>query len=348
MRALRHAAIAAVAIVAAWGAAAPPALAQTGAQTGDTSGKRIAMSNNYAGNSWRQAMLASWQKAGDAAVAAKQLKEVRSFTTAENQATEQAAQIQNLTLQGYDAIVVNASSPTALNGAIKQACDAGIIVVVFDSSVTEPCAYVVGVDFRRMGAMQVEYMAGRGLKGNLLEVRGLAGGFVDEEIHAGITEALKTHPEFKVVSSVHGNWTQTVAQKEVAGVLPTLPEIAAVVTQGGDGYGTAQAFRAAGRSIPAIFMGNREDELTWWKQQRDANGYQTMSAAISPGCSTFALWVAQQVLSGAKVPKRFVLPITVVEQATLDENLKLTAPGGVTTINYSQQDVIDFIAKLKG
>ena len=343
MRALRHAVIAAVA-VAAWGAAAPPARAQAG----DTSGKRIAMSNNYAGNSWRQAMLASWQKAGDAAVAAKQLKEVRSFTTAENQATEQAAQIQNLTLQGYDAIVVNASSPTALNGAIKQACDAGIVVVVFDSSVTEPCAYVVGVDFRRMGAMQVEYMSGRGLKGNLLEVRGLAGGFVDEEIHAGITEALKAHPEFKVVSSVHGNWTQTVAQKEVAGVLPTLPEIAAVVTQGGDGYGTAQAFRAAGRPTPAIFMGNREDELTWWKQQRDANGYQTMSAAISPGCSTFAMWVAQQVLSGAKVPHRFVLPITVVEQATLDENLKLTAPGGVTTINYSQQDVIDFIAKLKG
>jgi len=342
MRALRHAAAIAAVAVAAWGAAAPPAWAA------DTSGKRIAMSNNYAGNSWRQAMLASWQKAGDAAVAAKQLKEVRSFTTAENQATEQAAQIQNLTLQGYDAIVVNASSPTALNDAIKQACDAGIVVVVFDSSVTEPCAYVVGVDFRRMGAMQVEYMAGRGLKGNLLEVRGLAGGFVDEEIHTGITEALRAHPEFKVVSSVHGNWTQTVAQKEVAGVLPTLPEIAAVVTQGGDGYGAAQAFRAAGRPIPPIFMGNREDELTWWKGQRDASGYQTKSAAISPGCSTFALWVAQQVLAGATVPKRFVLPITVVEQDTLDENLKRTAPGGVTTIDYLQQDVIDFIAKLKG
>lgn len=338
MSAMRNIALAAALLASA------PGLASAA----DTSGKRVAMSNNYAGNSWRQAMLASWEKAGKAAVAGKQLAEVRSFTTAENQATEQAAQIQNLTLQGFDAIVVNASSPTALNGAIKQACDAGIVVVVFDSSVTEPCAYVVGVDFRRMGAMQVEYMAGRGLKGNLLEIRGLAGGFVDEEIHAGITEALKSHPEFKVVSSVHGNWTQTVAQKEVAGVLPTLPEVAAVVTQGGDGYGAAQAFRAAGRPTPAIFMGNREDELTWWKQQRDANGYQTMSAAISPGCSTFALWVAQQVLSGAKVPKRFVLPITVVEQATLDENLKLTAPGGVTTINYSQQDVIDFIAKLKG
>ena len=318
-----------------------------GAQAADTSTKRVAMSNNYAGNSWRQAMLASWDQAGRQAVADKKLAEVRSFTTAENQATEQAAQIQNLILQGYDAIVVNAASPTALNGAIKQACDAGIAVVVFDSSVTEPCAYVVGVDFKRMGAMQVEYFASRGLKGNLIEIRGLAGGFVDEQIHSGIAEALKAHPEFTVVSSVHGNWTQTVAQKEVAGVLPTLPEIAAVVTQGGDGYGAAQAFKAAGRDIPPIFMGNRQDELAWWKQQSAGGDYMTKSAAISPGCSTFALWVAQQVLAGAKVPKSFQLPIMVVEQSTLDEALKMTPPGGVATKNYTQPEVVDFIANLK-
>ena len=36
-------------------------------------------------------MLASFDKMGKQAVAAKELKEVRSFTTAENQATEQAA-----------------------------------------------------------------------------------------------------------------------------------------------------------------------------------------------------------------------------------------------------------------
>ncbi len=67
-------------------------------------------------------------------------------------------------------------------------------------------------------------------------------------------------------------------------MLPTLPEAAAAVTQGGDGHGAAQAFRAAGRPIPPIFMGSREDELTWWKGQRDVGGYQIKSAAISPGC----------------------------------------------------------------
>ncbi|MGI4798699.1 MAG: substrate-binding domain-containing protein [Janthinobacterium lividum] len=317
------------------------------ASAADTSGKRVAMSNNYAGNSWRQAMLASFDKAGKAAVDAKQLKEVRSFTTAENQATEQAAQIQNLILEGYDAIIVNASSPTALNGAIKQACDAGITVVVFDSSVTEPCATIVGVDFRRMGQMQVDYMADRKLTGNLLEVRGLPGSFVDEEIHQGILAGVAAHPEFKIVSSVHGNWTQSIAQKEVASVLPTLPAVAAVVTQGGDGYGAAQAFAAAGHPLTPIFMGNREDELAWWKGQNTANGYETKSAAISPGCSTFALWVAQLIMSGEKLPKKFTLPIAVVDEAGLDDALKLTPKGGVTTIDYSLQDVKDFIAKQK-
>lgn len=80
------------------------------------------------------------------------------FTTAENQATEQAAQIQNLVLQGYDAIVINAASLTALNGAIKEACDAGVVVVTFDGIATEPCAWRVTVDFKETGYRQVKFL----------------------------------------------------------------------------------------------------------------------------------------------------------------------------------------------
>src|SRR5215217_9753423 len=187
----------------------------------ETAAKRIALSNNYAGNSWRQAMLTSWDTITKAAVESGVVAAADAFTTAENQATEQAAQIQNLILQGYDAIVVNAASPTALNGAIKEACDAGVTVVSFDGIVTEPCAWRVAVDFRKMGEIQVDYLAERYPQGgNLLEIRGLAGVFVDDEIHKGIEDGVKKHPNFKIVSSVHGDWTQEVAQKAVAGVLP--------------------------------------------------------------------------------------------------------------------------------
>jgi len=311
----------------------------------DTSGKKIALSNNYAGNSWRQAMLKSWEKVTSKAVADKIVAAADAFTTAENQATEQAAQIQNLILQGYDAIVINAASPTALNGAVKEACDAGIVVVSFDGIVTEPCAWRIAVDFKKMGSDQLDYLAQRLPEGgNVLEIRGLAGVSVDEEIHAGIVAGVSKHPQFKIVGSVNGDWAQTVAQKAVAGILPSLPEIAAVVTQGGDGYGAAEAFKAAGRPTPIIIMGNRHDELTWWKEQKDKNGYETMSVSIAPGVSTLAFWVAQQILDGQDVPKDLVVPFLRIDQENLEAALAATEPGGVANKEYTLEEAKAVIA----
>jgi len=315
-------------------ATALPALA-------DTSDARIALSNNYAGNSWRQAMLTSWETITGPAVEAGVVAAADAFTTAENSATEQAAQIQNMILEGYDAIVVNAASPTALNGAVKEACDAGIVVVSFDGIVTEPCAWRIAVDFHEMGRGQVEYLAGVLPEGgNLLEIRGLAGVFVDDEISAGIHEGVAQFPQFTIVGSVHGDWAQDVAQRAVAGILPSLPEIVGVVTQGGDGYGAAQAIAAAGRDMPTIIMGNRQDELTWWKEQKDASGYTTMSVSIAPGVSTLAFWVAQQILDGREVPQDLTVPFLSISQDTLEASLETTPAGGVANVEYSQDDAI--------
>ncbi len=306
----------------------------------DTSDKRIALSNNYAGNSWRQAMLRSWEKVASEAVENGTVAAADAFTTAENQVTEQAAQIQNLILQGYDAIVVNAASPEGLNGAVKEACDAGIVVVSFDGIVTEPCAWRIAVDFKQMGKDEVLYLSENLPEGGkLLEIRGLAGVFVDDEISAGIHEGVAETGKFEIVGSVHGNWAQDVAQKAVAGILPSLSDdIVAVVTQGGDGYGAAQAFKAAGRDIPVIVMGNRHDELTWWKEQKDANGYETMSVSIAPGVSTLAFWVAQQVLDGADVPKDLTVPFLRIDQDNLEDNLANTEEGGVANVEYALED----------
>ena len=324
--------------------AAVAAIALPTASFADTSDKRIALSNNYAGNSWRQAMLTSWATVTEPAVAEGIVAAADAFTTAENQATEQAAQIQNMILQGYDAIVLNAASPTALNGAVKEACDAGIVVVSFDGIVTEPCAWRIAVDFHEMGRVQVDYLAGRLPDGgNLLEIRGLAGVFVDDEISAGIHQGVSENSQFTIVGSVHGDWAQDVAQRAVAGILPSLPELVGVVTQGGDGYGAAQAIAAAGRDMPIIVMGNRQDELVWWKEQKDANGYETMSVSIAPGVSTLAFWVAQQILDGQDVPQDLVVPFLRIDQDNLEENLANTQEGGVANVEYSLEDSIEVI-----
>src|SRR5258708_15182368 len=161
----------------------------SGTSSADTRWEKIVFTNSYGGNRWQQAMLKSYDLVTKTAVADHIVAAADVFTTADKEVPTQAAQIQNLILQGYDAIVINASSPDALNGAIKQACDAGIVVVSFDGTVTEPCAWRVVVDFKDMGRQEVEQMAKFQPKGgNLLEIRGLAGTSIDEAIHSGIAE----------------------------------------------------------------------------------------------------------------------------------------------------------------
>ncbi|GHB19928.1 ABC transporter substrate-binding protein [Salinicola rhizosphaerae] len=318
------------------------AQAQDGASTAD---KRVALSNNYAGNSWRQVMLQSFDETAKQAKARGIVAEADSYTTSENQATEQAAQIQNLILQGYDAIIIDAASPTALNGAVQEACDAGVTVVSFDGIVTAPCAWRIAVDFEEMGRQQVDYLASRLPDGgNLLEIRGLAGTSVDEQIHAGIEKRVEAHDDFRIAGSVHGDWAQEVAQKGVSGLLPSLPDIAGVVTQGGDGYGAAQAFEAAGRDMPIIVLGNRQDELQWWQEQYADHGYQTLSMSIAPGVASLAFWVTQQILAGKDVPKDLTVPFLKVTQETLDSVLEETPKGSVANTIYTQQDAQSVIA----
>jgi len=309
----------------------------SGTAFADTSKMKIAFSNNYAGNSWRQAMLKSYEAVTSKAVKDGVVAASDIFTTADKEVPTQAAQIQNLILQGYNAIVINASSPDALNGAIKQACDAGIVVVSFDGVVTEPCAYRVVVDFKAMGKQEVEEMAKFQPKGgNLLEIRGLAGTSIDEAIHQGIAEGVKAHPDFKIVGTVTGDWDQTTAQKAVATVLPSLPAVVGVVDQGGDGYGAAQAFAAAGKPRPTIIMGNRQDELQWWKEQKEKDGYTTWSGSIAPGVSSLAFWVAQQVLDGRKdIPHDLLVPYLAFTQSDFEQVLPTIAKGGVASHEYT-------------
>ena len=107
------------------------ASAQDGVANGDTSKKRIALTDGFSSNAWEQSAWNSWKAVADQAVKDGVIAEQKIITGNDDPA-QQITQLQNLVLEGYNAIVIDAASPTALNGGIKDACDAGIIVVVYD------------------------------------------------------------------------------------------------------------------------------------------------------------------------------------------------------------------------
>ena len=145
-------------------------------------------------------------------------------TTAENDATLQQQQISDMILEGYNAIVINAANPESLNSVIEEACAQGIPVVSFDGIVTADCAYRVGVDFVDMGYQEVVYLADKLPEGGkLLEIRGLAGISIDEQISEGIHEGVAEFPQFKIVGSVHGDWARTWRSRRWPASCPACP-----------------------------------------------------------------------------------------------------------------------------
>ena len=284
---------------------------------------KIALSNYFNGNIWRKQMEASFE-----ATAKANPDKVSDFkvVNSDGSAPQQAQQIQSLVLEGYDAIIIDAASPTALNGAIQEACDAGVTVVVFDSLATAECAYKVAFDYETYGAVEAQFMADQlGGKGNLLFVRGIAGITVDDDIYRGATSVLSKYPDMKIVGEVYGEFTESTAQQEVAKILPSLPKIDGVLTEGNDGGGTLDAFLQAGTSpVPLVIQGNSGQGLQGWVKVAQENpDYKTMSISSQPSISSTALWLSWMLINNqddaANLPDKTVYaPLLIIPEENRD------------------------------
>ena len=317
----------------------------TSSSDGANKSIKIALSNYFNGNIWRKQMEASFE-----ATAKANPDYISDFkiVNSDGSAPQQAQQIQSLVLEGYDAIIIDAASPTALNGAIEEACSAGVTVVVFDSLATAECAYKVAFDYETYGTLEAEFMAEQlGGEGNLLMVRGLPGNTVDEDIYNGVQSVLADNPGMKLVGEVYGEWTESTAQQEVAKILPSLPKIDGVFTEGNDGGGTLDAFLQAGVDpLPLVIQGNSGQGLECWAQVSEKNpDYKTMSISSQPSISSTALWLSWLVINdqdgAADVPdKTIYAPLLVIPEENRDawaEALEYTAIAeNATTLEQTQ------------
>ncbi|HVG46899.1 MAG TPA: substrate-binding domain-containing protein, partial [Rubellimicrobium sp.] len=122
-----------------------------------------------------------------------------------------------------------------------------------------------------------------GDKGNVIVVRGVAGSGPDEQMYAAQMAVLAQHPDVKVVAEVIGQATASEAQQAIANILPSLPQVDAVLAQGGsDDYGIAQAFEQYGgpyaEAMPVIEGGGSSDFIIWWNRRNQTQEYKTAQA----------------------------------------------------------------------
>jgi ribose transport system substrate-binding protein len=289
----------------------------------------------FQGNGWQAGVVASANWAvEEAKKAGKDVELVVVDAAGDPQA--QIQQINNLVLQGVSAILLEPLSDTALNGAIDSAADAGIPVITFGTgSVTNAKAIDLNFDFMQLGKMYVGYIAERtGGKGNALNVRGLAGNQAEQAIQDALLAALAEYPDIKIVSEVYGDWNQSVAQQKIAGVLPTLPQIDIVFSQGVAAFGAAQAFMAAGKDVPLQVYGFDGMDLKMLMDLNAKSGYESVAINTDPGAAGAAVNVALAKLSGVEVPMKMIAPIPQIPLDQIKADYATVADGDTIWVKY--------------
>src|SRR5438093_280882 len=215
----------------------------------------IGVSNTLVGNGWREEMICSVKAQAKASgVVSKVIVANRNGGPA-----EQSADIRNLISAGANAIIINPSSPSALNGVIAQAAARGIKVVAVDQRVTAPQAYNVTNDQVAYGRLGAEWLFKKlGGNGNVVEMRGIAGVPADTDRHTGFQQALKKYPGIKVVKQTFTGWQFAPGGKQMLDILNSGVQVNGVWTSGID-YTVVNAFKTAGKPyVPVVGADNNE------------------------------------------------------------------------------------------
>lgn len=319
-----------VAIGAAFAAWASPA---------EAAAPVVALSNAYYGNTWRHQMVEAFQAAADEAKREGKISDY-VILNGDGSTSQQMSQMSDLILKHVDAIVIDAASETALNGIIAKACAAHITVLAFDSIVSAPCSYKLNFDFKGYQSELTDWVLKKiGGRGNVIVVRGVKGSAPDNDMYEAQMATLKKFPDIKVVATVYGQATGSVAQAAVANVLPSLPHVDAVLTQGGgDDFGIAQAFEQYGgdyaKKPPVIAGGGSANFIHWWAEKAKCCGYETESMNTTPGIGGAAFWLTLEILDGAKAPNYMVMPVATVTRDNLADCADMK-PGTIVSPTYS-------------
>src|SRR4051794_660351 len=215
----------------------------------------LGVSNTLVGNGWREEMICAVKAQAKASGVVTDVK----VANRNGGPAEQIADIRNLISAGANAIIINPSSGNALNSVIAQAAARGIKIVSVDQRVSAPQAYNVTNDQVAYGRLGAEWLFKKmGGKGNVVEMRGIAGVPADTDRHAGFTQALRKYPKIKVVKSTFMSWNFATAGKQMLDILNSGVKVDGVWNSGAD-YTVISAFKTAGKPlVPIVGADNNE------------------------------------------------------------------------------------------
>jgi ABC-type sugar transport system substrate-binding protein len=240
-------------------------------------------------------------------------------TNAQDDASKESTFMSNLVSQKVDAILLSASSTTASMPAIKQAHDAGIPVVCYNTSIQDPelskyvSAYTLGdpVEFgKKLGEKAAAYFKSAGISAPKIGIINCEFVEVCIQRRKGFEQALAADvPGYQIVANQKGG-DASASLSAAQNILTAHPDLDAFMGEYGDAtMGSVKAVQNANRVGKTVVFGgdmttdiaNALKDNSILKAQVDIGGQVMGRAAIK---------AALDVIGGNK-PKDVVVPVQV-------------------------------------
>lgn len=181
---------------------------------------RIALSNSYMENGWRQEM----EAVAEMVAQTDEYKEkcVLDIYNTDNTVEAQVASLESLIEMDYDAIIIDCCSESGLTTTIDKAIDQGIVVVTFDCNSTSEKAYSIAIDSSKSYTLTATVMAESiGGAGDIVVDRGISSTSTSIGIYDAAMAVFDSYPDINVVAEFDGEFNEGTIQNEFGTLLAT-------------------------------------------------------------------------------------------------------------------------------
>ncbi|MFG3017276.1 substrate-binding domain-containing protein [Streptomyces sp. NPDC048254] len=243
---------------------------------------------------------------------AKKLGVDLTVTDAQNDASQQANQLQNFTSSGLGAIIVNPVDSDAASNSVKSADKAGIPVIAVDRGVNNARTdALVASDNVAGGELAAKTIGDRlGGHGKIVILQGQAGTSAARERAQGFANGLKAYPGIQVVAQQPADFDRTKGLDVMSNLLQAHPDVQGVIAANDEmALGAIKALGSkAGTSVSVVGFDGTPDGLTAVK-----NGTLYASVAQQPSqLGKIAVDNALKAVQDKKVESTIKVPVKVV------------------------------------
>ena len=235
------------------------------------------------------------------------------ITDARHDVAKQISDVEDMIQKKIDILLLNPTDSTGVEGAVKSAKAAGLVVAAVDANAKGPVDTFVGSKNYDAGVMACEYMGkALGGKGDVAILDGIPVVPILERVR-GCKDALAKFPGMKIVTTQNGKQERDQALAVTENMIQANPNLKGIFSvNDGGAMGSLAAIEASGKDIKLTSVDGAPEAIK--AMQKPNSKFIATSAQYPRDQIRIAIGMALAKKWGANVPVHIPVDVKLIDK----------------------------------